>query len=102
MIRAPLARARSTSPTLARTLAGLVQRRDQCRPHVGRIACGVLGRHIPFDRHRIERRLGLVPMLGDDGDAFAEHAAADQGRIGDRNLDRRDDAGLGCGPVSKS
>ena len=59
----------------------------------------MLGRHIPFDRHLIECRLGLVPTLGDDGDAAAENAVPDQRRIGNRELHRRDDAGLIANPL---
>src|SRR5262249_39246996 len=43
--------------------AGLTQGRDQRCAYVGRIERSVRGRHIPLDRHLIERRLGLVPAL---------------------------------------
>ena len=43
---------------------------------------------VPLDRHLVDRGLGLVPGVGDDGDAAAEDAAARQRRIGDRELDR--------------
>ena len=43
---------------------------------------------VPLDRHLVDRGLGLIPGVGDDGDAAAEDAAAGQRRIGDRELHR--------------
>ena len=53
-----------------------------------------LRRDVPFDRHLVDRRLGLVPAVGDDGDAAAKNPSTDQCRVGDRELDGRDDARL--------
>ena len=46
----------------------------------------VLGRDRPLDRHAIERRLRLVPGVGDDRHAAAEDAAAGARRIRNREL----------------
>ena len=47
----------------------------------------MLGRNVPLDRHAIQRGPGLIPGVGNDGDAAAEDAAAGQRRIRDRELD---------------
>ena len=53
----------------------------------------MLRRDRPLDRHLVDRRLGLVPRVGDDGDAAAEDAAAGQRGIRDRELHGRTDPG---------
>ena len=67
--------------------AGPIERAEQRLAHVRRVERGVRRRNLPLDRHLVERGLGLVPGVGDDGDAAAEDAAAGQRRIGDRELD---------------
>ena len=44
----------------------------------------MLGRNRPLDRHPIDGGLGLIPAVGDDGDAAAEDPAAGQRRVGNR------------------
>ena len=91
---AALLNALSQSPTFTPTLPGASRLAISAARMSGCVARSILGRHIPFDRHFVDRRLGLVPAVGDDGDAAAEDPATDQHRIGDRELDRRDDARL--------
>ena len=67
--------------------ARLIERRQRAPSRMfARVERGVLRRHRPLDRHPIERRLGLIPGVGDDGDAAAEDAAAGQRRIRNREL----------------
>jgi hypothetical protein len=74
-------------------VAGPIERSQQGRAH-GRCGDrGELRRDLPFDRHAIERGLGLVPGVGDDGDAAAEDAAAGQRGIRNRELHGRAHAG---------
>ena len=63
-----------------------IQRGKQRLAHVGRVERRTLGRNIPLDRHAIQRGLGLMPMIGNDGDSAAEDAAARQRRIRNREL----------------
>ena len=85
-ILAARAKPASTSPWLTRTLPGRSSAASSACVHARRGDCGELGRNVPLDRHAIERRLGLVPGVGDDGDAAAEDAAAAQRGIRNREL----------------
>ncbi len=66
--------------------AGLIERGKQRLAHVGGVERRMLGRNLPLDRHAIQRGLGLIPVVGNDGDAAAEDAAAGQRRIRNREL----------------
>ncbi len=75
-------------PLIGPHLPRLVERREQRVAHVRGVERGVRRRHVPLDRHLVDGRLRLIPVVGHDGDAAAEDAAAGEGRIGDREPDR--------------
>ena len=67
--------------------AGPIERGKERLAHVGGVERRMLRRNFPLDRHAIQRGPGLIPGVGNDGDAAAEDAAAGQRRIRDRELD---------------
>ena len=66
--------------------AGLIERGKKRLAHVGGVERRTLRRNFPLDRHAIQRGPGLIPVVGNDGDAAAEDAAASQRRIRNRKL----------------
>ena len=67
--------------------AGPIERGKERLAHGSGAERRMLRRNFPLDRHAIQRGPGLIPGVGNDGDAAAEDAAAGQRRIRDRELD---------------